>query len=327
MKTFWRIAAVFFALWVWCFFTTISPALWWSVVVIVAGLAAGMIQYLLKTQPQRKRLQNIAKKYWWVWVPPLALSLLSSITIHWMGWSLRGTPWAYLYGIQFLLWLLVAITGWCFFSKKFSAKLGNWIHVWFSRGGFWKIWSTDNLPSNSLAVIWLILVFFTILRGPPTPAVDTEMIVHNGVQKLQEFSQSEFSRGAQDFGNFFSQSFLGLDIFHESPQTPAQEIGSRWVVGWGGIKLCFVLFPFVVFGLVWSRRDEASRKLENFISYFKKRREEVLSKISGPAPVAGAPAPASAPTGTAFSRLFASDVIANIITEGGAALVNLLRTR
>lgn len=293
------VLAIYIGFWFFSLFQLVEFSPWLMISLVPVGLSgAALYYYLLLPTTKTTVLANL-KKYWWVWSTALALAILST-TIVPLITELRyqGIPWGYMMFWMFIFWTIFIITVFCFMNDTFAARVGRGIHNWAKLGGFWKIWTENNIPANTLLGIWLVLVIIAILYGPPNALLlDTEKLL--------------------------SRTFLGIQKISEP----------TLVRGWFWIRCVIFLFPIMAFTLIWSRRDGVAERIDDFLEFFKKKRAEVLSQRSGapvqapstqgPTIVPVTPVSGSVP----FWHTLTSDVAAEFIIGIGSVLSKLLRRK
>lgn len=283
MSRFWMFILIFgliAALWFTEATRVLTTLLFWSPFIAVPIVLA--ITYYGTPANKRQRFLAALQKHWLLWYPPFMLALVTTtavavasfagMSVPYFGWGLRGTPWGYTYALHFIAWSVVT-TIIAMHQKWIRVEVATFAGNWVRRGGFWKIWSRDNLPANSFLALYGFVVVMTALYGVPSPDVDAEMVKYESQMVTARAVNSDFVQTTQAKIN----DLVGHEVFALAVNGPLLRPEPRFVRGWGWVRLTFILTPFAFFGLLFSRRDEASALLIGFGSWVARRRE----KLSG----------------------------------------------
>ena len=353
LKTIGIFLAVLTVMWLLAGFGLIATWLaWLTGLVVIVAVAAGLIRYFTwKDNPAavpphtpRANLITTICQYRWIWVLPIALAVLTTVAIALasyagivipvLNWGGRNTPWLYLYFWQLVFWSGVIVIGVCFFNRPIALKLVRAIGYWVQRGGFWHFWSEDNLPAKSLLIGWVILLFVTIIAGPPTPKIDPKMVAWQAQEQVSAVINKPAVKDAEvGLGNYLAKAFIGRELFSNT-STEVKLMGEpkvRYHRGWTWFFLTVFTFPLCIFGLIYSHRDEAADLFDRLIARIqgsKEKREESRKVAAGSE---GARTPAEKPTekvvshDTAFSKLLASDLLSDALVATLSRWSNSLR--
>lgn len=346
------VIATVVCVYVWAFFGLASVSLPWIVAIMACTtIGAVCLKLWYFNTAQRATFISLVKKRWYLWVPASVAALVSTIAvavvaasgyvIPVLNWGAPGTPWLYLYLLLFGCWTEVMLLGVCFFHQPTARKVAALSGDFVRRGGCWKIWSEDNFPANSLLVVWLAVVVVAISYGPPTPAIRIDAVETQAQGYLDSALKNESVQelvGSQDDSilNFLSQTFVGTKLITAKDEK-AKTVSSDklYVRGWKYIWLTILLLPFVMFGMIFSRRDEFARRFERLSDFLRRKKEELKASASSAATVvteaataatgAGASAAPQMAHDTPFAKLLASDLISDTLVASTAWLSKLLK--
>ena len=198
--------------------------------VVVTLTIALVIAQKVTNKVTFKDLFNSLRSFWPMWVGPVVLAGISLIILGWFGWKdFRGTPWAYFYFWNVVAWGLMLWGLACiFYPDQIGIYCVKAIGDWIRFGGCVMIFNKDkrNLPANSFAAVWVVILFITLLYGLPLPwIIDSE-------QWLYETATA-----------------TGL--------VKPDSLPERYVRSWFWIEVTIVLFPVVVAGLAFGAFEGA----------------------------------------------------------------------
>jgi len=238
--------------------------------------------YFLASATEQGEWRAALDKYWWLWVIPLLLALVSTTciaivsytggSVPILGWGLRGTPWGYVYACNAIAWFITTFVVALLDRTFFGTCMMKFVE-WVRRGGCWKIGSTHNLPANSLFVIYGFVVTMTILHGLPSPDIDPEMHLYEAERVAVQAMHSDVVQTAEQRIN----NLVGREIFSFGAPEPLIRPEPRYIRGWGWIKATFLMTPLVLIGWALSRRDGAAAVIASIGRLFGRRKE----KLSG----------------------------------------------
>ena len=168
------------------------------------------------------------RPFWPMWIGPVVLGGVSLLFSVWIGYlGQRDTPMAFYYFWNVVAWggLLWGL-GCIFYPSTIGERSVMAIGKWIRLGGCWMLFNKEkrNLPANSFAALWVILLFITGLYGLPLPQIiDSEEWMHTAA--------------------------VAMGILEPD------SLPNRYVRSWLLVELTAVLFPVMIAGLVYSRLD------------------------------------------------------------------------
>ncbi|OGI98288.1 MAG: hypothetical protein A2729_00335 [Candidatus Buchananbacteria bacterium RIFCSPHIGHO2_01_FULL_39_14] len=312
---------VFVVLWFLIFPSALKALIFWGF--LGALLVAGIILFPRRNRDYKNFIKKFKTNKWLnvLWVAPLALSVITLLLQFWFFYR-RGTPWAYYFFWHFIAWSILSLGVACVrwpktIGKSVTYHFGDWLR----RGGFVYFWSKDNLPANSLTVLWLILVVIAVLYGPPTPKVDFEQLRQEGTGAV-----SHLAHQASGVFNTILWGTHGNPFSTEAATATSaiQSVGlpKRYIRDWFWIKLIFFTLPFAFLGLIFSRRDEVAEILFGWVSKMRKEKESRAETSSASETTTEV---AKKTASTAFSKLFASDILSDTLVTMATWLSGRLR--
>lgn len=251
----------------------------------------------------------------WIIIIGVVALVLTLLTGFWYGLWYRHLPWACWFSLYFQLGLLVTLASLYWrYPKEVGNKVAYAAGRWVRRGGFWLFWKEDNLPANSLMLIsvwWLVMAG---LYGLPTPAVDPLMETWKAQEQIESAVNAPAALAAKETGSFIAQAFLGkkADIQEKTENKPK----ALYPKGWFWAKGAFLFFLPGIFGLMFSRRDEAAYLIGRML-------ETIKGKAKSAVDAGGAAASAAlAKTGSGPESELATHISANFLTEGVIAVLS-----
>lgn len=202
--------------------------------------------------------------------------------------GMRGAPWFNFYAFEMVLvWGLVVLTCAAVLIPAVSSSVGVGIGNWIRGGGFWAVWSKNNIPGNTWVVLALILLWNAFTYGPPTPRVDWESVQHQTSESIEKtIAQPETQSavaGAKGTINYLAKGFLGQEVIGQGGNQ-SQESASllpRYEKGWWRIWVALFAALFAPLVWVWGRRNELHDKVSAFADRFRKKPETNGSATSG----------------------------------------------
>src|SRR3989344_5312031 len=94
--------------------------------------------------------------------------------------GMRGAPWFNFYVFEMpLLWLITTLIVVCLLSQGAEDFIAAFLGSWIRGGGFWEVWSKNNIPGNTWVVLTLILAYNAATYGPASPKVDWGKVKHD----------------------------------------------------------------------------------------------------------------------------------------------------
>jgi hypothetical protein len=202
--------------------------------------------------------------------------------------GMRGAPWFNFYAFEMVLvWGVVVLTCATVLIQAVSSGVGVGLGNWIRGGGFWAVWSKNNIPGNTWVVLALLLSINAITYGPPTPRVDWESVQHQTTQSVQKtVAQPETQSvvaGAKGTINYLAKGILGQEVIGqgESKSEESTELAPRYYKGWWRIWVALFATLFAPLVWVWGRRNELADKISAFADRFREKRETSGSATSG----------------------------------------------
>ena len=216
-----------------------------------------------------------------------ALVILTGCLVAWLLAQplegMRGAPWLNYYVFAMPLVGLVVITT---VLGILSPAVGDVVAVfygsWIRGGGFWAIWSKNNIPGNTWVVVALVMIYNAVTYGPPSPKVDWGKIKHDTQVSVQKnLNQPNLLSGAKNTVNYLSSGLLGQELIPTLDSQPTlTEPTQRYQKGWWRIWVAILAALFAPLVWVWGRRNDLADKVASVVDIFRGQRETRGSAIS-----------------------------------------------
>lgn len=206
----------------------------------------------------------------------------------------RGAPWFNFHAFQMpIVWGLSILVGISILSQTVAENVGLAVGNWIRGGGFWAVWSKNNIPGNTWVVIALVLSWNAITYGPPTPTVDWGEVKHQTQESIQEAISQPATQGvtsgARGTINYLAQGFLGIEVIGSSGDNSKElaPLLPRYKKGWWRIWSALLAVLFAPLVWVWGRRNELVGQISSLADRFRAKREASGSATSSSAGSSG----------------------------------------
>mgnify|MGYP001568374267 FL=1 len=221
-------------------------------------------------------------------VATIVAGLMVTVVLEHSLVGMRGAPWTNFYAFEMVLvWGVVALTCATILIPSVSSGVGVGLGNWIRGGGFWAVWSKNNIPGNTWVVLALVLLFNAITYGPPTPTVDWEKFQHTATHSIMETvakpgTQNAIS-GAKGAINYLAQGFFGGELIGDGNNQPekSEKLLPRYEKGWWRIWVALFAILFAPLVWIWGRRNDLADKISAFADRFRAKHETSGSATSG----------------------------------------------